>query len=161
MLLLSSGTRHPALGTAAGAAAAPALHEMEVLGVATDTQSGTPLIFLRSKADKRQLSMAVGRAEAQSIILPLQGTKPPRPQTHDLMLDALHRLEARLMRVVITDLRDNTYFAELVLQTPGGDLVIDARPSDAIALALREEAPILASDRALAAARRAGEAPAP
>ncbi len=137
---------------------APALHEMEVMGVGADARSGTPVVYLRGKTDKRELYMVVGRSEAQGIILPLQGITPPRPQTHDLMLAALHRLQARVKRVIITDLRDGVYFAELVLEAPGGELLLDARPSDAIALALREEVPILASEKALAAAPGEGEA---
>jgi bifunctional DNase/RNase len=148
------------------AAAAPAaqsppaqtLHEMEVMGVGAEPQSGTPLVFLRSKADKRELYLAVGPFEAQGILLPLQGMKLPRPYTHDLMLEALHRLQARVTRVVITELRDTTFIGLLVLEVRGQELVLDARPSDAIALALREEVPILAAEQVLL---RAGRLPSP
>ena len=126
------------------------VYEMEVLGVQADPQSGTPMVFLRGKQDKRELAMFIGPFEAQAIALPLQGIRPPRPYTHDLMLDALHRLKAKVKRVVITSLRDNTYLADLILDVQGQDMRLDARPSDAIALALREDAPILAAEAAFA-----------
>lgn len=143
-----------------------ALHEMEVMGVQADPQSGAPMVFLRGKQDKRELGMFIGPFEAQAIALPLQGMRPPRPYTHDLMLDALHHLKAKVKRVVITSLRDNTYFADLILDVQGQDLRLDSRPSDAIALALREGAPILAAEAALARSPHsstpdAGERPTP
>ena len=124
------------------------LYEMEVMGVATDPQSGTPLVFLRGIKDKRELTMAVGPFEAQGIALPLQGVRLPRPFTHDLMLEVIHRLNARVKHVIITELRDNTYFANLILEALGQEIVFDSRPSDAIALALRENVPVLAAEKA-------------
>jgi uncharacterized protein len=123
------------------------LHEMEVVGVAADPASGAPLVYLRGKQDKRELSMFIGPFEAQGIILPLQGMRLPRPYTHDLMLETIHRLKAKLKRVVITEMRDNTYFANLILDAQGQELILDSRPSDAIALALRENVPILAAEK--------------
>jgi bifunctional DNase/RNase len=123
---------------------------MEVMGVQADPQSGAPMVFLRGKQDKRELGMFIGPFEAQAIAMPLQGVRPPRPYTHDLMLAALHRLKAKVKRVVITGLRDNTYFAEIALEVQGQEMLLDSRPSDAIALALREDAPILAAEAALA-----------
>lgn len=131
-----------------------AVYEMEVMGVQADPQSGAPMVFLRGKQDKRELGMFIGPFEAQAIALPLQGIRPPRPYTHDLMLDALHRLKAKVKRVVITSLRDNTYFADLILDVQGQDMRLDSRPSDAIALALREDAPILAAEAAFARPRQ-------
>lgn len=127
-----------------------AVYEMEVMGVQADPQSGAPMVFLRGKQDKRELGMFIGPFEAQAIALSLQGIRPPRPYTHDLMLDALHRLKAKVKRVVITSLRDNTYFADLILDVQGQDMRLDSRPSDAIALALREDAPILAVEAVFA-----------
>jgi len=106
--------------------------------------------LLRAKQDKRELVMFIGPFEAQAIALPLQGIRPPRPYTHDLMLDALHRLKARVKRIAITGLRENTYFAEVVLDVQGQELILDSRPSDAIALALRENVSILAAEAAFA-----------
>jgi bifunctional DNase/RNase len=132
-----------------------AVYEMEVMGVQADPQSGAPMVFLRGKQDKRELGMFIGPFEAQAIALPLQGVRPSRPYTHDLMLAALHRLKAKVKRVVITGLRDNTYFADLVLDVEGQDVLLDSRPSDAIALALRENVPILAAEAAFARSPRA------
>ena len=125
-------------------------YEMDVLGVQADPQSGAPMVLLRAKQDKRELVMFIGPFEAQAIALPLQGIRPPRPYTHDLMLDALHRLKARVKRIAITGLRENTYFAEVVLDVQGQELILDSRPSDAIALALRENVSILAAEAAFA-----------
>jgi uncharacterized protein len=134
------------------------LHEMEVMGVAAQPGSGAPVVFLRSKQDRRELTMFIGPAEAQAIALVLEGMRLPRPYTHDLALEAIHRLDAKVSRVVITEMRENTYFAALVLERQGKEIILDARPSDAIALALRERAPILATDAVLAAAHAPNEA---
>ena len=132
------------------------LYEMEVMGVQPDPTSGAPLVFLRGKQDKRELSMFIGPFEAQGIILPLQGMRLPRPFTHDLMLETIHRLKAKVARVVITEMRDNTYFANLILDAQGQEVILDSRPSDAIALALRENAPILAAEKAFVRPPRDG-----
>jgi bifunctional DNase/RNase len=136
------------------------VYEMEVMGVQADPQSGAPMVFLRGKQDKREIAMYIGPFEAQAIALPLQGIRPPRPYTHDLMLDALHRLKAKVKRIVVTALRENTYFATVVLDVQGQEVSLDSRPSDAIALALREEVPILAAEAAFVRPPRSG-APAP
>ncbi len=137
-------------------AAAGPEYDMEVMGVQADPQSGAPMVFLRAKQDKRELVMFIGPFEAQAIALPLQGVRPPRPYTHDLMLEALHRLKAKVKRVVIVALRENTYFANVVLDVQGQEMLLDSRPSDAIALALREDAPILALEAAFARPPRSG-----
>ena len=134
-------------GPAEAQEAAGTLYEMEVMGVASDPASGAPLVYLRGKQDKRELSMFIGPFEAQGIILPLQGMRLPRPYTHDLMLETIHRLKAKVKRVIITEMRDNTYFASLILDAQGQELILDSRPSDAIALALRENVPILAAEK--------------
>jgi bifunctional DNase/RNase len=130
------------------------LYEMEVMGVAADPISGAPIVYLRGLQDKRELSMFIGPFEAQGIALPLERIQPPRPYTHDLMLEAIHRLRGKVKRVIITEMRDNTYFANLILEVEGNEVVLDSRPSDAIALALRENAPILAAERAFVRAPR-------
>ena len=149
------------LCTAVGRAAeAPkitgSLQEMEVMGVAPDPSSGAPVVYLRGKQSKRELSMFIGPTEAQGILLPLQAMRPPRPYTHDLFLEAVHRLKAKVRRVIITELRDNTYFANLILETQGQEITLDSRPSDAIALALREDAPILAAEQVFVHSPRGG-----
>jgi hypothetical protein len=130
---------------------------MEVMGVAGEPRSGAPVVYLRSKQDRRDLTMFIGPFEAQAIALALEGMRLPRPYTHDLALEAIHRLDAKVKRVVITEMREGTYFAVLVLERQGAEVVLDSRPSDAIALALRERAPILATEAVLAGSRPPGE----
>lgn len=125
------------------------LYEMEVLGVAPAQGSDQTAILLRGKVAKRDLTLFVGPFEAQSIAVHLQQLTPPRPLTHDLALSLLTILHSRLRRVIISDLKDNTYYATLYLETDGKELAVDSRPSDAIALALRAGAPIYANDKAL------------
>ncbi len=137
----------------ANAAEPKGLHEMEVLGVATDQETGQPTVLLRGKEGKQELTLFIGPFEAQSIAVPLQQMKPPRPLTHDLAITLLSTFHSRLRRVIISDLKDNTYYATLYLETDGKELTLDSRPSDAIALALRAGVPIYANDRALSVAR--------
>jgi len=141
--------------SAPNAAEPKGLHEMEVLGVATDQDTGQPTVLLRGKEGKQELTLFIGPFEAQSIAVPLQQMKPPRPLTHDLAMSLLSTFRSRLRRVIISDLKDNTYYATLYLETDGKELTLDSRPSDAIALALRAGVPIFASDRALGAAKPA------
>ena len=144
--LLFLGTT-PALGHAQEGGK---LQEMEVLGVTADGR-GQPRILLRSKSDKRGLTMVIGQFEAVGIALPLEGVTPPRPYTHDLILDLFRRFDVTLVRAVITELKENTYYANLVLQVDGREVLVDSRPSDAVALALRVDAPILATETVLEA----------
>jgi bifunctional DNase/RNase len=136
--------------------------EVTVRGMRLDVSTGTPVVQLVEKADAaRELPIWIGPFEAQAIALELQGVPAPRPLTHDLMKQLVERLGARLNRVVIEDLRENTYFATVHLDRPaGGGVTVDARPSDAIALALRLHGPILVSEElfAKAAATRASPA---
>ncbi len=129
------------------------LYEMEVLGVATDQESGQTTVLLRAKQGKQDLTLFIGPFEAQSIAVPLQQIKPPRPLTHDLALSFLSTFHSRLRQVIISDLKENTYYATLYLEADGKELTIDSRPSDAIALALRAGVPIYANDKALGGAR--------
>ncbi|HEV8310192.1 MAG TPA: bifunctional nuclease family protein [Methylomirabilota bacterium] len=128
--------------------------EAEVTGVLLDPQSRQPLVVLQGKRDKRNLVMTIGHFEANGIAIPLQGVTPPRPLTHDLMLTLLTDLKASLQRIVITDLRNDVYYALLHLDAQGTTLKIDSRPSDAIALALRAKVPILVEDRVFEKAER-------
>lgn len=121
--------------------------EAEVLAVAVDPRTQTPTVLLEGKRDHRQLAMTIGYAEATGIALPLQGVTPPRPLTHDLFLTLFGRLKVTLSRVVITDLRDDVYYATLYLTAGSTEMVLDSRPSDAIALAIRAKAPVLVEDR--------------
>lgn len=124
-----------------------AAQEVTVVAVVVDPQTQQPTIVLEGKRDRRQVAMVIGVAEATGIALPLQGVTPPRPLTHDLFLTMFGRLHVTLTRVVIDDFRDGTYFATLHLAVNGADMALDARPSDAIALALRAKVPVLVEDR--------------
>jgi bifunctional DNase/RNase len=138
------------------AAAAPV--EVTVDGVRLDEDSGTPVVRLveriaSGKGSPRELPIWIGPFEAQAIVLEMRGASPTRPLTHDLMKSLVERLGAKLERVVIDEMRDDTYFAKLHLEAPGGrTLIIDARPSDAIALALRLHGPVLVSEELFAKA---------
>lgn len=144
----ASGPPGPAAARgAAGPAPANGPQEVEVVAVALDPHTQVPTVLIQGKRDRRNFRMVIGLAEAQGIALPLQGVIPPRPLTHDLFLTLFGRLNVTVSRAVITDLRDDTYYATLHLATGGGELVLDSRPSDAIALAVRARAPILVEDR--------------
>ena len=116
--------------------------EMKVRGLALDPLSNMPIIVLKDEEDKRSLPIWVGIFEANAIALELEKIATPRPMTHDLIKNILESVEARVVKVVVTDLKENTFFAVLHLQLGGRDYQVDARPSDAIALALRVAAPI-------------------
>jgi uncharacterized protein len=120
--------------------------QAEVIAVVVDPATQQPVIVLEGKRDRRQLTMAIGLAEATGIALPLQGVTPPRPLTHDLFLTMFGRLKVSLSRVVIHDFRDSTYFATVHLSVDGTAMTLDSRPSDAIALAIRAKAPVLVED---------------
>ncbi len=121
--------------------------EAEVVAVMLDPRTQAHTVLLQGKRDRRQLAMAIGPAEATGIAVPLHGVTPPRPLTHDLFLTLFGRLKVSVTRVVITDLRDDVYYATLHLSGSGGELTLDSRPSDAIALAVRAKAPVLIEDR--------------
>jgi bifunctional DNase/RNase len=123
--------------------------EAEVVAVLVDPRTHVHTVVLQGKRDRRQLAMAIGQAEATGIAVPLHGVTPPRPLTHDLFLTVFGRLKVSVTRVVITDLRDDVYYATLHLSGSSGELVLDSRPSDAIALAMRAKAPVLIEDRVL------------
>jgi uncharacterized protein len=110
--------------------------------VTLDTSTSRFVVVLKEENKNRWLPIVVGSSEAQAIALQLEKISPPRPLTHDLIRNLLETLDAKIERIVVNDLRDNTYFALLGLRLKGEFRNIDARPSDAIALALRAEAPI-------------------
>jgi len=147
--------RNAALAAPAGGPPGP--QEVEILAVTLDPQTQTPLVVLEGKRDHRRLAMTIGLAEATGIALPLQGVTPPRPLTHDLFLTLFGRLKVTITRVVITDLKDDTYYAVLHLSTGTTQMTLDSRPSDAIALALRAGVPVLVEERVF---DKSGTAPA-
>ncbi len=118
---------------------------MKVRGVALDQQMN-PVVLLVDQAETLALPIWIGQAEATAIAMELQSVKPPRPMTHDLLRTVLKSLSVAVLRVVVTEVREATYFAEIHLATNGTPLVVDSRPSDAIALALRSEAPIFVTE---------------
>ncbi|HKD00204.1 MAG TPA: bifunctional nuclease family protein [Methylomirabilota bacterium] len=121
--------------------------EVEVVAVMIDQNTQQPTVLLQGKRDKRSVALAIGLAEATGIAVPLQGVTPPRPLTHDLFLTLFGRLKVTLTRVVITDLRDDIFYATVYLNAGGPELSLDARPSDAIALAIRAKVPVLVEER--------------
>jgi uncharacterized protein len=135
--------------------------EADVTGVFVEPQSRQPVVVLQGKRDKRTVVLTIGHFEAERIAISLQGVTPPRPLTHDLMLTLLTEVKASLSRIVITDLRNDIYFAILHLDVGGQSLRVDSRPSDAIALALRAKVPILVEDRVFDKAERLAPRPGP
>lgn len=125
--------------------------EMKVAGVILDSQSKHPIVMLRDMEERKALLIWIGEPEANSILMALEGIQPPRPMTHDLLNNVLEQLGAKIERVVITDMRDQTFFAEIQGKRDEKPLTIDARPSDAIALALRADATIFVAESVMAA----------
>ena len=115
--------------------------KMEVKTVTAD-QGGNFLVLLMDDEEKKVLPISIGPLEAQAIALVLQGEEPPRPLTHDLLKSVCEKLGGVMEKVVITDIRENTFYAEIYLQHNNETIVVDSRPSDAIALALRFQAPV-------------------
>jgi bifunctional DNase/RNase len=132
---------------------------LELIGVRVEVPANTPMLLLReSDGRHRLLPIYIGSPEASAIHYALEGVVPPRPLTHDLFLLALGELGATVTQVVVTEMRDRTYFAELHLATADGERVLSARPSDAIALAVRCGAPLFASEQLI---DEVGQEPAP
>ena len=127
--------------------------EMKVKGLALDPLSNMPMIILRDEEEKRSLPIWVGLFEANAIALELEKISTPRPMTHDLIKNILESLDARVQKVVVNDLRDNTFYAVLHLRLGNADITVDSRPSDAIALALRVGAPIFVEEEVVQKAR--------
>jgi bifunctional DNase/RNase len=123
---------------------------MELGGVRVEIPANTPMVLLQEQqGEQRLLPIYIGSPEASAIHYALEGVDPPRPLTHDLFMTTVGELGGSLDSVVITEVRDHTYYAELHLTTPTGEKVVSSRPSDAIALAVRCDAPIFALDQLL------------
>ncbi|MCU1400816.1 MAG: hypothetical protein JWN62_3925 [Acidimicrobiales bacterium] len=123
---------------------------MELVGVRVEVPDNTPVLVLREQEGrKRVLPIMIGTPEASAIHFALEGVVAPRPMTHDLFVDVLTALGVSLRSVLITEIREHTYYAELSLQTPAGLRTISSRPSDALALAVRVGADIFASEELL------------
>ena len=118
---------------------------MDVVGVRIELPTNTPILLLRERDGRRYLPIWIGTHEATAIALALEGVEPERPMTHDLLRIITESLGGSVARVVVTDLRDGTFFADLVISRDGEEVAISSRPSDAIALAARTESPVFAS----------------
>ena len=123
--------------------------EMKIRGLMMDPVTNMPIVVLKDEDEKFFLPIWVGIFEANAIALQLENVTTPRPMTHDLLRNMISELDARVIQVVINDLRDSTFFAQIRVITGGRTLDLDARPSDAIALALRTEAPIFVAQEVL------------
>jgi bifunctional DNase/RNase len=115
---------------------------MELKGLMLDPSSDIPIIILKDTGSQLFLPIWIGISEAKAIASRIEGVEPPRPMTHDLLRSLVETLGARVEKVVISDLRENTFFALLYILRGDEILTVDARPSDAIALALRTDSPI-------------------
>jgi uncharacterized protein len=123
---------------------------VELLGVRLELPANTPIVLLRELEGRRRvLPIYIGGAEATAIAHALEGVPPPRPLTHDLLRNVLEELGARLDQVVVSDMRDHTYYAELHLTVGGQPHVVSSRPSDSIALALRTGSPLFVAEHVL------------
>lgn len=117
--------------------------------VTLDTTANRFVVILRDDVHHRWLPIVVGSSEAQAIALQMENIIPPRPLTHDLVKNLLDSVEVRISRVIVNDLRENTYYAMIGLKLNGNHVEVDARPSDAIAIALRAQAPIFVDEEVM------------
>jgi len=128
--------------------------EMKVTGLTIDPFTNMPIIILKDLDEKSALPIWIGLIEASAIATELEKIKLARPMTHDLMKNILHTLDVHVARVEVNDLADNTFYARIYLTADGKDHVIDSRPSDAIALALRAGAPIFVDRKVIEKSRQ-------
>ncbi|HXV33165.1 MAG TPA: bifunctional nuclease family protein [Gaiellaceae bacterium] len=122
------------------------MQEMVIYGVSFDMVGKQPIVLLKTADGNKFLPIWIGHPEAAAILMKLQGAATPRPMTHDLFTDILSQLEARVVKIAVTELRENTFYALITVAINGTEIEIDSRPSDAIALAVRSGAPIFAAE---------------
>ena len=122
------------------------LIEMSIKGLMVDPITNMPIVILKDKMGERILRIWVGLFEANAIALQIENVSTPRPMTHDLLRNIITDLDGRVDRIVVSDLKDNTFFAIIHLTVRGERVAVDARPSDAIAIALRADAPVFANE---------------
>jgi bifunctional DNase/RNase len=122
------------------------MQQMQIYGVSFDMVGKQPIVLLKTVEGNRFLPIWIGHPEAAAILMKIQGASTPRPMTHDLLSEMLEHLDATCEKVSVTELRDNTFYASITLRVNGSSVEIDSRPSDAIALAVRTQAPIFAAD---------------
>jgi uncharacterized protein len=123
--------------------------EMVIYGVSFDLVGKQPIVLLKTADGNKFLPIWIGHPEAAAILMKLQGASTPRPMTHDLVTDMLEQLDAQVTRITVTELKENTFYASITVSQNGSEIEIDSRPSDAIALAVRAEAPIYANERVI------------
>jgi bifunctional DNase/RNase len=126
--------------------------ELTLVGVRIELPTQQPIVLLKERDGERYLPIWIGNVEATAIAFALQGVQTPRPLTHDLLRNVLEELQARVDRIVITELRDGTFYANIELTRDGARHTISSRPSDAIALAVRTKTAIFAEERVLSEA---------
>ena len=127
--------------------------EMMIKGLMIDPITKMPIVILKDMGGERVLPIWVGVTEANAIALQIENIATPRPMTHDLLRNILLEIEAEVLRIVVSDLRENTFYAMIYIDRAGDTIAIDARPSDAIALALRTKAPIYVEDSVVESAK--------
>ncbi len=127
--------------------------EMKVEGLTLDPLTNMPIIILKDLDGNRALPIWVGFFEANAIALEIEKIATPRPMTHDLMKNLINDMKAEINHILVSELKDNTFYAEISLKSGGNTLKIDSRPSDAIALALRVKAPIYVNETVIEAAK--------
>jgi bifunctional DNase/RNase len=125
------------------------VQQVTIYGVSFDMVGKQPIVLLKTLEGNRYLPIWIGHPEAAAILMKMQGAPTPRPMTHDLVTEMLGELNARVAKIAVTELRDNTFYAIITLQVNGSELEIDSRPSDALALAVRTDAPIFVSDQVI------------
>ena len=125
------------------------MQEMVIYGVSFDMVGKQPIVLLKTVTGNTFLPIWIGHAEAAAILMKLQGTDTPRPMTHDLATDIMRELNAQVAKITVTELRDNTFYALITLRSEVSEFEVDSRPSDAIALAVRANAPIFAADQVI------------
>jgi bifunctional DNase/RNase len=123
--------------------------EMVIYGVSFDLVGKQPIVLLKTADGNKFLPIWIGHPEAAAILMKLQGATTQRPMTHDLVTDILEQLDVQVIRITVTELKENTFYASITVQQNGSEIEIDSRPSDAIALAVRAEAPIFAAENVI------------
>src|SRR5215213_8470427 len=118
------------------------MHDMVMYGVCFDVVGNQPSVLLKTADGKKFLPIWICHPEAAAILMKLEGASTPRPMTHDLLTEMLTQLDAQVVRITVTELKENTFYASITVQQNGSEIEIDSRPSDAIALAVRAEAPM-------------------
>ena len=132
------------------------LMEVKVMGIVVDPKASNPVVVLVDLSGQKALPIWIGVFEAEAISRGLEGVMTLRPMTHDLMKQILDTFQVTITRVIIHDLKENTFYANLYLNVDGEELIVDSRPSDAIALAVRVKAPIFVADSVIEATKQMG-----